>query len=66
MITSGGILLTVRDVSENVVEKIKTYILYSVNFPENRAPLRENVEKLRRAGQTTDVDKTGERNMRFS
>jgi len=41
-----------RNVSENIIEEIKTSIL-SFRFFEKHAFLRENVEKYFRAGQAT-------------
>ena len=41
-----------------VVEKIKTYILCSVTFFENRAVYKKMCKKVCRAGQATDDNMT--------
>jgi len=38
----------------NIVEEIKTHILYSIFFFEKSCYLKDNVEKYCRAGQATD------------
>jgi hypothetical protein len=43
-----------RNVSNTVVEKIKTHILCSVTFPENRAVFEKTWKKYCRAGQAID------------
>jgi hypothetical protein len=57
-ITSRWVLLRLRSVSEeNIVEKIKTQILYSIRFSfflGNRTVYEIMVEKYCTAGQTTD------------
>jgi len=42
------------NVSDKVVEKIKTHITCSVTFFRNSYRLWDNVEKYSRAGRTTD------------
>ena len=57
LIISRSVLLRIRNVSDKVVEKIKIHILCSITFfffLQNRAVLRDNVEKSRRARQATD------------
>jgi hypothetical protein len=36
-ITSGSFLLIMRNVSDKIVDKFKTHLLYPVTFCENRA-----------------------------
>jgi hypothetical protein len=45
-----------RNISDEIVEKIKTHILCSNSFfpPENRAVYEIMWKKFRRVGQTTD------------
>ena len=55
MNTSRSILLRIRNVSDKVVENIKTHILCSVTFfPRISCRLWGNVEKYVRAGQPAD------------
>jgi hypothetical protein len=55
MIISRQILLSLRNVSDKVVEKTKTRILHSVTFfSENRAVYEINIEKYGTARQATD------------
>jgi hypothetical protein len=49
-----SILVRMRNVSDNVVEKIKTHILCSVTFSRKSCHLSDNVEKYGRARQATD------------
>jgi hypothetical protein len=49
-----SVLLRIRNISEHIVEEIKTHILCSVPFYENPAVLWDNVEKCSRARQATD------------
>jgi len=44
------------NISEEVVEKIKTHILCPVTFFRTSCRLWDNVEKYCRAGQATDDD----------
>jgi hypothetical protein len=43
-----------RNVSDNIVEKIKTHILFAITVCPKSCRLRDNVEKYFRAGQATD------------
>jgi hypothetical protein len=43
-----------RNISDRVVEKIKTHILCSIKFFRKSCRLLDNVEKYGRAGQATD------------
>jgi hypothetical protein len=52
-IVSRRFLLRMRNVSDEVVEKIKTNILRSVTFPKI-VPLWNNVEKYGTAREATD------------
>jgi len=47
-------LLRIRNFSEKLVEKIKTHILYSILFYENRAVYEIIYKIYGRAGQTKD------------
>jgi hypothetical protein len=57
-IISPCILLRMRNVSEKVVEKIKTYILCSLTFFRKSCRLWDNVEKYGTAGQMTGDSRT--------
>jgi ADP-ribosylglycohydrolase len=48
-----SLLLRVRTVLDNVVEKIKTHIICSITFFRKPIRLCDNVEKYCRAGQVT-------------
>jgi hypothetical protein len=54
LIISRSVLLGMRNVSGKFVEKIKTHILYSVQFFFKSCRLWDNVEKYCRVGQATD------------
>jgi len=60
MTISRSVILRMRNVSDKFIEKIKTHILHSITFPENRAiyeimwknvagPDRSHDNKIRRA-----------------
>jgi hypothetical protein len=49
-------LLTMRRVSEKLVEKIKIQVLYSVTFSQKWCCFLNSVEKFRIAGQDTDTN----------
>ena len=53
MIVSRSILPRMKNVTEKVVDKIKTHILSSITFLENRV-VYGDVEKYCRAGQATN------------
>jgi hypothetical protein len=53
-IISRSVLLRNRNISNTVLEKIKTHILCSVTFLERHAVLWDNIENYNRAGQATD------------
>ena len=59
VIISPLILLRMRNVSHNVVEKNKTHILCSVTFFWKWCHFLGNVEKYGRAGQATDGSVVG-------
>jgi hypothetical protein len=59
MIIPCWILLGMRNVSDEFVEKIKTYILCSIPFFPKIMLLRDNVEKYYTAGQSTDNSMIG-------
>jgi hypothetical protein len=48
-----SVLLRIRNVSEKVLEKIKTHILYSIIFSRNSCRVRDNAEKYGTAMQDT-------------
>jgi len=54
MITSRSILLRMRNVSDKIVEKIKTHVLCSIIYFLKLRRLRDNVDKYCRAVQDTD------------
>ena len=56
LIISVSVLLRMRNVSDKIVEKIKTHILYSNFFFRKSCRLGDNVEKYCRAGQATDYN----------
>jgi hypothetical protein len=62
MIISRLILLGMRNVSDEVEEKIKTHILCSMKFFRKLYHLSNNVEKYGTARQATDIF----RRMRFA
>ena len=54
---SRSILLRMRNISDKIVEKIKTHILWSITFYRKWCCLWDNVEKYCRDGQATDDNK---------
>jgi hypothetical protein len=64
MIISRSVLLRIRNVSDRVVEKIKTHILCSITYFRKSCRLWDNVEKYGTARQTTDDNII--RRMRFA
>jgi hypothetical protein len=54
MIISRWILLRIRNVSDKIVQKIKTHILCSITFFRKSCLLWDNVEKYGTARQTRD------------
>jgi hypothetical protein len=57
-------ILRIRNISEKVVEKIKTHMLYPITFFRKSCRLWDNVEKYDTAGQGTDDNII--RRMRFA
>jgi hypothetical protein len=51
MMISRRVLLRMKSVSFQVVEKIKTHVLYSITFFSENHAFIDNVEKCGRAGQ---------------
>jgi hypothetical protein len=64
IVISRWILLRTRNVSDKIVEKIKTHILCSKTFSRKSCRLWDNVEKYGTARQATDGNIT--RRMRFA
>jgi hypothetical protein len=64
MITSLWILLGMRSISDNFVDKIKTHILCPSKFLPKIVPLKGNMEKYGRTRQAADDNIT--RRMRFA
>jgi hypothetical protein len=54
MVTSRWILLRMKNISEKVIEKIKTHILCSITFFRKSRRLCDSVEKYGRAKQVRD------------
>jgi hypothetical protein len=63
-IMSRRIILRMRSVLANVVEKIKTHILCSINFSRKSCCLWDNVEKFGTARETADDNSI--RRMRYA
>ena len=54
LIISRSVPLRMRNVSDKIVQKIKTHIFYSTTFSENRAIYEITWKNYGRAGQATD------------
>jgi hypothetical protein len=63
MITSPGIIMKMRNISQIVLEKIKTHFTINKFFFQKRFSSFVNLEKLGAAGQATDNNIT--EGMRF-